>query len=61
MKQAVGELPSYGYRRDWELLRRQRELQAKPPINMERVYRMMRDNDLLLEQQGLSVRIAWDP
>jgi len=28
---------------------------------MGRVYRTMRDNDLLLEQQGLIVRIAWNP
>ncbi|RMV46732.1 putative transposase for insertion element [Pseudomonas amygdali pv. lachrymans] len=45
------ELPSYGYRRVWGLLRREREVQSLAPINMKRVYRVMRDNNLLLERR----------
>lgn len=51
IKQAVGALPSYGYRRVWGLLRRQHERQAQPPVNVKRVYRVMRDHDLLLERR----------
>ncbi len=50
IKQAVGALPSYGYRRVWGLLRRQHEQQAQPPVNVKRVYRVMRGHDLLLER-----------
>ncbi len=51
IKQAVNVLPSYGYRRVWGLLRRQYEQQSQPPINVKRVYRVMRDHDLLLERR----------
>jgi len=42
IKQQVSELPSYGYRRVWGLLRRERETRSRPPINVKRVYRVMR-------------------
>lgn len=45
IKASVSDLPSYGYRRVWALLRRQ----AEPVVNVKRVYRVMRDHDLLLE------------
>ncbi len=45
----IGELPTYGYRRVWVLLRRQVELDGMPAINAKRVYRIMRQNALLLE------------
>ncbi|RLX23108.1 IS3 family transposase, partial [Escherichia coli] len=45
----IGELPTYGYRRVWALLRRQAELDGMPAINAKRVYRIMRQNALLLE------------
>lgn len=48
-KHQVSELPSYGYRRVWGLLRREREVQSLAPINVKRVYRAMRDHNLLLE------------
>ncbi|WP_223282519.1 IS3 family transposase [Pseudomonas amygdali] len=48
IKQQVSELPSYGYRRVWGLLRREREVQLLAPINVKRVYRVMRDHNLLL-------------
>ncbi|WP_205287532.1 IS3-like element IS2 family transposase [Escherichia coli] len=47
----IGELPKYGYRRVWALLRRQAELDGMPAINAKRVYRIMRQNALLLERK----------
>lgn len=47
----VSELPSYGYRRVWGVLRRRREKQSQAPINVKRVYRVMRDHQLLLERR----------
>ncbi|WP_204112075.1 IS3-like element IS2 family transposase [Escherichia coli] len=47
----IGELPTYGYRRVWALLRRQAELDCMPAINAKRVYRIMRQNALLLERK----------
>ncbi len=47
----IGELPTYGYRRVWALLRRQAELDGMPAINAKRVYRLMRQNALLLERK----------
>lgn len=44
------DLPSYGYRRIWALLRRRRESQGLPSINAKRVYRVMRDYRLLLSR-----------
>uniref|UniRef100_UPI0040539580 IS3 family transposase n=1 Tax=Niveibacterium sp. SC-1 TaxID=3135646 RepID=UPI0040539580 len=48
---AVADLPSYGYRRVWALLRRERERQRAAPVNVKRVYRVMRDHALLLERK----------
>ncbi|HFM2718365.1 TPA: IS3 family transposase, partial [Escherichia coli] len=47
----IGELPTYGYRRVWALLRRQAELDGMPANNAKRVYRIMRQNALLLERK----------
>ncbi|HFE2915098.1 TPA: IS3 family transposase [Klebsiella pneumoniae] len=47
----IGELPTYGYRRVWALLRRQTELDGMPAINAKRVYRIIRQNALLLERK----------
>ncbi|QLL12570.1 IS3 family transposase [Pseudomonas chlororaphis subsp. aurantiaca] len=51
IQQQVSELPSYGYRRVWGLLRRARETQSLSAINVKRVYRVMRDHNLLLERR----------
>ncbi|WP_426117228.1 IS3 family transposase [Pseudomonas sp. DSP3-2-2] len=51
IQQQVSELPSYGYRRVWGLLRRERETQLLPAINVKRVCRVMRDHNLLLERR----------
>ena len=51
IQQQVSELPSYGYRRVWGLLRRARETHLLPTINVKRVYRVMRDHNFLLERR----------
>ncbi|WP_274270986.1 IS3 family transposase [Escherichia coli] len=51
----IGELPTYGYRRVWALLRRQAELDGMPAINAKRVYRIMRQNALLLAERKPAV------
>ncbi|WP_407198149.1 DDE-type integrase/transposase/recombinase [Citrobacter freundii] len=51
MHHVIGELPTYGYRRVWALLREQTELDGMPAINAKRVYRIMRQNALLLERK----------
>ena len=44
----VVELPTYGYRRACELVRRRRRAEGRPLINPKRVYRVMRTYGLLL-------------
>jgi len=51
IQQAVADVPTYGYRRVWALLRRQSETEDLAPVNAKRVYRVMRDNRLLLERK----------
>ncbi|WP_342624508.1 hypothetical protein [Pseudomonas alkylphenolica] len=47
--QQFSELPSYDYRRVWGFLRRARETQLLPAINVKRICRVIRDHNLLLE------------
>lgn len=47
----IGDLPTYGYHRMWALLRRQSESDDMAIINAKRVYRIMRQNALLLERK----------
>lgn len=47
----IGQLPSYGYRRVWALMRRDRAQRDAAPVNAKRVYRMMRDHGLLLSRR----------
>ncbi len=47
----VADVPTYGYRRVWALLRRSRGAQAQPRVNAKRVYRVMRTNGLRLERR----------
>ncbi|MDE1626122.1 IS3 family transposase [Klebsiella variicola] len=47
----IGDLPTYGYRRIWALLRRQSETDDMAVINAKRIYRIMRQNALLLERK----------
>jgi putative transposase len=44
----VAELPTYGYRRACECVRRRRRAEHRPPVNPKRVYRVMREHALLL-------------
>lgn len=47
----ISDLPTYGYRRVWALLRRQSETDDMAVINAKRVYRIMRQNALLVERK----------
>lgn len=47
----IRELLTYGYRRVWVLLRRQSETDNMAIINAKHVYRIMRQNALLLERK----------
>ncbi|MCC8397344.1 IS3 family transposase [Paraburkholderia sp. MMS20-SJTR3] len=47
----VTDLPSYGYRRVWGMLRRQREGRGIASVNAKRVYRVMRVHGLLLQRR----------
>jgi putative transposase len=42
--------PTYGYRRLWALLNRERRRAGRLPINAKRVYRLAKDNRLLLQR-----------
>ena len=52
----VTDLPSYGYRRVWGMLRRVREARGVAPVNAKRVYRVMRVHGLLLQRRALPPR-----
>lgn len=47
----IGELSTNGYCRVWALLRRQAKRAGMPAINAKRVYRIMRQNEQLLERK----------
>lgn len=44
----IGDMPSYGYRRVWAILRKQLSGEGLPPVNAKRIYRVMREHNLLL-------------
>ncbi len=44
----IGDMPAYGYRRVWAILRRQSRNEGLPFVNAKRVYRIMSENSLLL-------------
>ncbi|MBM3394787.1 MAG: IS3 family transposase [Betaproteobacteria bacterium] len=50
LKALVAERPSYGYRRATAMLNRSRRKQGAPRLNHKRIYRVMRDNALLLQR-----------
>lgn len=56
IRQAVAHLPSYGYRRAWALLRRDREARGALPVNRKRVYRIMRTHGLMLVRSSARPR-----
>ncbi len=51
IRHVIADLPSYGYRRVWGRLRRERERRCEAPVNTKRVYRVMRVHGLLLERR----------
>ncbi|WP_087129214.1 IS3 family transposase [Caballeronia concitans] len=55
LHELLGDVPTYGYRRAWALLRRSRDAQAQPRVNAKRVYRVMRRHGLLLERRPRQV------
>lgn len=48
LKAIVGQRATYGYRRAGALLNRHRRAEGKPAVNHKRVYRLMRQEQLLL-------------
>jgi putative transposase len=44
----IAEMPSYGYRRVHAILARMREAEGRQPVNVKRVYRIMKRHGLLL-------------
>jgi len=44
----ISDMPSYGYRRVWGILRKQRRTEGQPPVNAKRLYRLMSEHNLLL-------------
>ncbi len=56
IRDAVAHLPSYGYRRVWGVLRRERERHGVPPVNVKRVYRVMRVHGLMLQRRPIPPR-----
>jgi putative transposase len=50
LRVVASQRPTYGYRRLWMLLNRQRRRESLPPINAKRVYRLARTHKLLLQR-----------
>jgi putative transposase len=48
IKAIIGEMPTYGYRRVWAILRRMAEAEGRQAPNHKRVYRVMKAHGLLL-------------
>jgi putative transposase len=48
----VARLPTYGCRQVWALLRRSHEMTGAPCVSAKRVYRVVRDHQLLLRRLG---------
>lgn len=46
------DMPSYGYRPVWGILRKLRCAEELPPVNAKRLYRIMREHHLLLHDKS---------
>ncbi len=57
----IGDMPAYGYRRVWAILRRQSRNEGLPFVNAKRVYRIMSENSLLLLHDKPSVSVNGAP
>ncbi|MCG1019121.1 MULTISPECIES: IS3 family transposase [Burkholderiaceae] len=53
----VAELPSYGYRHVWGVLRRECSGAGLAPVNAKRVYRVMRTHALLMQRRPQPPRV----
>lgn len=53
VKAVITSKPSYGYIRVWGMVRNARRSQGRSAVNRKRIYRIMRDNKLLLPQRSL--------
>ncbi len=56
IQRVISELPSYGYRRVWGALRRERIAAGQAPLNAKRIYRVMRMHGLLMQRRATPVR-----
>src|SRR4051794_2631001 len=52
IKAVIGEMPTYGYRRVWAVLRRAAKAEGLQPPNHKRVYRVMKAHGLLLQRHA---------
>lgn len=52
IKAVISEIPTYGYRRVWAVLRRAAEAQGFQPPNHKRIYRVMKVHGLLLQRHA---------
>jgi putative transposase len=52
IKGVIGEMPTYGYRRVWAVLKRLALAESKTPPNHKRVYRAMKTHGLLLQRHA---------
>lgn len=52
IREVVTERASYGYRRTAAIIRRRRRAQGRRPANHKRVYRIMREHNLLLRRHA---------
>ena len=41
----ISDMSSYGYRRVWGILRKQRRTEGQPPVNAKRLYRITREHN----------------
>ncbi|MCY0264214.1 IS3 family transposase [Klebsiella pneumoniae] len=48
----ISDMPSYGYRRVWGILRKRRCAEELPPVNAKRLYRIMHEHHLLLHDKS---------
>jgi putative transposase len=52
IKAVIGDMPTYGYRRVWAVLRRAAEAQSRQAPNHKRIYRVMKAHRLLLQRHA---------
>ncbi|HBT8689385.1 TPA: IS3 family transposase, partial [Klebsiella pneumoniae] len=48
----ISDMPSYGYRRVWGILRKRRCAEELPPVNAKRLYRIMHEHQMLLHDKS---------